>query len=129
MGVDVAPVRGGLFELAAELVHEDIHGTVVAEHRPVPQRLVDELAVEDLVVRARKQLDQFVLASRQVKALVVDEYLVLVWADLDVADPDAPGVTWLRASPAADRRFDPAAPTTMASGVSPCSTSEGCSSA
>src|ERR1700733_119751 len=83
--MDVAPVWRGLLELLAKLAHEHVHRAVAADHRVAPQTRVDLLALQHAPLRAGKKLDQLELAPGQIDAVLADERLEAIGADLDLA--------------------------------------------
>src|SRR3712207_3243190 len=105
--VDVAPLRRHTLELLAQLAHEDVDRAVAAGHGVAPDALVDLLALEHAPVGVGQQLDELELAVREIDGVLADERLVLIGADLDLADHDRlDGRRALGPAPAADDRLD-----------------------
>src|SRR4051794_17817124 len=88
VSVDVAPARRGALELGPQLAHEDVDAPIAVNHGVAPHALVDLLALHDLALGLREELDQLVLAARELHRDPGDEGLELIRADLYLADHD-----------------------------------------
>ena len=84
-GCGCSATRRGLLELLAQLAHEHVDRAVAADHRVAPQPRVDLLALEHAALGRGEQLDQLELAAGEVDAVLADEGLEAVGADLDLA--------------------------------------------